>query len=74
MKKQRIPSMMNPNRPTPRHIKIKMAKVKGKERILKVSREKQRVNYKGTPHKVISWISLQKLFRSEGHGKIYSKS
>ena len=37
---------MNPNSPTPRHI-IKMAKVK--ERILKAAREKQRINYKGTP-------------------------
>ena len=40
---------MNPNRPTPRHIIIKMAKVKDEERILKAAREKQRVNYKGTP-------------------------
>ena len=38
---------MNPNRPTPRHIITKMAKVK--DRILKVPREKQRINYKGTP-------------------------
>ena len=39
----------NPNRPTPRHVIIKMAKVKDKERILKAAREKQRLNYKGTP-------------------------
>ena len=37
---------MSPNRPTPRCIIIKMAKVK--ERILKAAGEKQRVNYKGT--------------------------
>ena len=43
---QRVPNKINPNRPTPRHIIIKMAKVK--ERILKAAREKQRVNYKGT--------------------------
>ena len=35
--------------PTPRHIIIKMAKVKDKERFLKAVREKQTVNYKGTP-------------------------
>ena len=40
---------MNPNRPTPTHIIIKMAKVNDKERILKAAREKQSVNYKGTP-------------------------
>ena len=39
---------MNPHRPIPRHIIIKMAKVKDKERILKAAREKQSVNYKGT--------------------------
>ena len=33
---------MNPNRPTPRHILIKMAKVKDKERILKAAREKKK--------------------------------
>ena len=43
--------MLNPNRPTPRHIIIKMAKVK--ERILKAAREKQSINYKGTP----IWLS-----------------
>ena len=32
---------MNPNRPTLRHIIIKMTNVKDKERILKAAREKQ---------------------------------
>ena len=40
---------MNPKRPTPRHIIIKIPKVKDKERILKASREKKRVAYKGVP-------------------------
>ena len=44
---QRAPNKLNPNRPTPGHIIIKMAKVK--ERIPKAEREKQRINYKGTP-------------------------
>ena len=46
---QRVPNKMNPNRPTPRHIIIKMAKVIDKERILKAARGKQRVICKGTP-------------------------
>ena len=37
---------MDAKRPTPRHIIIKMLKVKDKERILKAAREKQRVNSK----------------------------
>ena len=45
---QSAPNKLNPNRTTPIHIIIKMAKVKDKERILKAAREKQSVNYKGT--------------------------
>ena len=37
---------MDPKRLTPRHIIIKMAKLKDKERILKATREKQVVTYK----------------------------
>ena len=40
---------MNPKRPTPRHIIVKMPKVKDKQRILKAVREKQRVTYRGVP-------------------------
>ena len=40
---QRIPIMMDAKRPMPRHIIIKRLKVKDKERILKVPREKKLV-------------------------------
>ena len=46
---QRVPNKLDPKRTTPRHIIIKMPKVKDKERILKAAREKQRVTYKGVP-------------------------
>ena len=36
---QRIPNKKDAKRPTPRHIIIKMSKVKDKERILKAARE-----------------------------------
>ena len=45
----RVPNKFVPKRTTPRHIIIKMPKVKDKERILKAAREKQRVNYRGVP-------------------------
>ena len=45
---QRVSNKMNPKRPKPRHIIIKMPKVKDKERTLK-AREKQLVTYKGAP-------------------------
>ena len=44
---QRVPKKLDPKRTTPRGIISKMPKVKGKERILKAAREKQRVTYKG---------------------------
>ena len=40
---------MGPKRNTPRHITITLAKIKDKERILKASREKETVTYKGVP-------------------------
>ena len=36
---QRVPNKLDARRPTPRHIIIKMPKVKDKERILKAARE-----------------------------------
>ena len=69
---QRVPNKMNQNRQTPRHIKIKMAIVKDKKRILKAAKEKQRVIYKGIS---ISYqlIYLQKLCRPERMVMICSK-
>lgn len=46
---QKVPNKMNPKEVIPRHI-IKLSKVKDKERILKVAREKLLVTYKETPH------------------------
>ena len=44
---QRVPNKMGAKRPTLRHIRIKMPKVKDKERILKATRKKQLVTYRG---------------------------
>uniref|UniRef100_A0A9L0R9P5 L1 transposable element RRM domain-containing protein n=1 Tax=Equus caballus TaxID=9796 RepID=A0A9L0R9P5_HORSE len=43
----RAPNKMNTKRPTPRHVIIKMFKIKDKGRVLKAAREKQQVTYKG---------------------------
>ena len=40
---------MDPKRNTPRHIIIKLPKVKDKERIFKTAREKETVTSKGVP-------------------------
>ena len=52
---------MNPKRPPPKPIEIKMGKVKTKERILKVARDKQKVNYKGIPVKLSADFSTEML-------------
>ena len=44
---QRVPYRVNPKRNTPRHILIKLSKIKFKEKILKAAREKQQITYKG---------------------------
>ena len=52
---QRVPNKMHAKRPTPRHIIIKIPKVKDKERTLKAAREKQLVAYReGSSHKTVS--------------------
>ena len=38
---QRVPKKLDPRRNTPRHIIIKLAKIKDKERILKAARGKE---------------------------------
>ena len=37
---QKVPHRINPKRNTPRHILIKLSKIKYKEKILKAAREK----------------------------------
>jgi len=43
---QRVPYKINPRRITPRHILIKLTKIKDKEKILKAAREKKQATYK----------------------------
>ena len=48
-KAHRVPNMMNPKRPTSRHIIIKVPKVTYKVGILKTATEKQLLTFKGAP-------------------------
>ena len=45
---QRVPDRINPRRNTLRHIVIKLTKIKDKEKILKATREKRKITYRGT--------------------------
>ena len=40
---QRVPNKINPRQNTPRHILIKLTKIKHKEQLLKAAREKQQI-------------------------------
>ena len=51
---QRVPGRINPRKNTSRHIVIKWAKIKDKNKILKATREKQQITYKGTPVRLLS--------------------
>ena len=51
---QRVPKKLNPRKHTPRHIINTLPKMKEKERILKATREKERVTYKGVLYQLIS--------------------
>ena len=46
---QRVPNRINPRQNTPRHILVKLTKIKHKEQILKAAREKQQITRKGMP-------------------------
>ena len=56
---QRVPYRINPKRNTPRHILIKLTKTKHNERILKATREKQQVTYKGNPTRLTADLSAE---------------
>ena len=58
---QRVPYKTNPRRNTPRNIIIKLSKIKYKEKILKVAREKQKITYKGTPIRLRADLSAETL-------------
>ena len=58
---QRISKNLDPRRNTPRHIIITLPKIKGKERILKAARGKERVTCKGVPIRLPADFSKETL-------------
>ena len=64
---QRVPYRINPRRNTPRHILIKLSKIKYKEKILKAAREKEQITYKEMPIRLTADLSAETLqARREG--------
>ena len=58
---QRVPYRINPARNRPRHILIKLSKVKYKEKVLKAARGKQQITYKGIPIRLTADLSAETL-------------
>ena len=67
------PSPKNPESPKqdnarqniPRHILIKLMKIKHKEEILKTAREKQQITHKGIPIRITAYLSIETLQAKE---------
>ena len=60
-KTQRVPNRINPSQNTPRHILIKLTKIKHKESILKAARENQQITHKGIPISITADLSIETL-------------
>ena len=54
----RVPYRINLRKHTPRHILIKLTKIKFKEKILKAARKKQKITYRGIPMRLSADFSL----------------
>ena len=62
---------MDPKRNTPRHIIIKLPKIKDKVRILKEARGKERVTYKGVPLRLSADFSKETLQARRGWKEVF---
>ena len=68
---QRVPKKLDPRKHIPRHIIITLPKIKEKERILKVAREKETVTYKGVPIRLSADFSKETLQARRGWQEVF---
>ena len=65
---QRVPGRINSRRNTPRPTVIKLTEIKDRDKILKATRKKQQITYKGTPIRLSADFSTETLqARREWH-------
>ena len=60
-KTQRVPNRINPRQNTPRHILIKLTKIKHREQILKAAWEKQQITHEGIPKRITADLLIKTL-------------
>ena len=63
---QEVPRKLDSRKHTPQHIIITLPKIKDKERILKATREKGTVTYKGVPIRLSADFSKETLQARRG--------
>ena len=68
---QGVPKKLDPRKHTPRPIIIKLPKIKDKERILKATREKETVTYKGVPISLSADFSKETLPARRGWKEVF---
>ena len=68
---QRVPKKLDPKRNIPRHIIIKLPKIKDMEKILKAAREKETVTYKGGPIRLSADFSKETLQGRRGWKEVF---
>ena len=81
---QRVQYRINPRKNTLRLIFIKLTKIKFKEKILKATREKQKITYKGIPIRLSAdfsvetlqarreWQDILKVMKEKTYNQVYS--
>ena len=67
-----VPNRINPRRNTPRHILMKLMKIKYKQEILKAARGKQQITHQGIPIRITADISTETL-QVRRNGRTYLK-
>ena len=68
---QGVPNKLDRMRNTPRHIIIKSSKIKDKKRILKATREKERVTYKWVPIRLSADFSKETFQARRGWKEVF---
>ena len=68
---QRVPKKLDPRRNTPRHVIIKLPKIKDKKRTLKAARGKETVTYKGVPIRLSAYFSKETLQARRGWKEVF---
>ena len=68
---QKVPKKLDPSTHIPRHIIIKLPKIKYKERILKEARGKERVTYKRNPIRLSTEFSKEILQARRGWKEVF---